>query len=696
VRQGNRSSTPDRELPSLENGKSPAPPSTGPRRRLDSWKEISAYLGRDPRTAQRWERSENLPVHRHLHSKAGSVYAFVDEIDAWQRLRSTTVVQVKPLPSLQVQPRPSAVMHAPAVTRSPLRSWLFGFCFGALVLLAIGFLYLAGRANRALVLQPLPLSSLRTDQVSPSFSPDGASIAFAVGRESGQPFRIHVKSIGRESERQITSGEAMEYSPAWSPDGKSIAYLSGVWRGPASVWLTRPDGSYRRKLFDTFAGVWPWNRGLAWMPDGKALIVMDRDPASDSGTGLFRVTLDGSKRRLTNPPSQWTDAFPSVSSDGRMLVFSRIGPGVTRVYKLRLDTNETPRLVSPPLQGSSCLLAVWFGRTGGLFTATERAGGGQLWLLPRSGAPALLTSVAGGIVDLAASANAERVTFAVRRTDANMWTVSLHGAQALSPPRLKESTASTRNEYNAQYSPDGTRIAFESDRSGPPEIWISDVDGRNAYQLTHFDGPVTGSPHWSPDSKWLTFDSRVDGHAAIFVAPAQGGAPRRITPDAGPNVVPSWSRDGKWIYFASGRSGRHQIWRVRPDGTGPVQLTKDGGFHAEEAPDGTIYYTKGRDAVTSLWRMNADGSDETEVAAPVLDRCFAVGSRGVYFASAPNPAAAPVIRFLPYGSRKSVEVVRLPQPIVYGLAISPDERELLFAQIDTRAVELFLLQGPFK
>ena len=64
----------------------PSPPArtdaAGPR--LDSWKEIAAYLGRDVRTVQRWERREGLPVHRQQHDKLGSVYAFRHEIDAWR------------------------------------------------------------------------------------------------------------------------------------------------------------------------------------------------------------------------------------------------------------------------------------------------------------------------------------------------------------------------------------------------------------------------------------------------------------------------------------------------------------------------------------------------------------------------------------------------------------------------------------
>src|SRR5215211_3926160 len=58
---------------------------SSPEDRLDSWKEIAAYLRRGVRTVRRWEREEGLPVHRHVHRVLGSVYAYRLEIDAWQR-----------------------------------------------------------------------------------------------------------------------------------------------------------------------------------------------------------------------------------------------------------------------------------------------------------------------------------------------------------------------------------------------------------------------------------------------------------------------------------------------------------------------------------------------------------------------------------------------------------------------------------
>src|SRR5579859_5142662 len=56
--------------------------------RLDSWKEIASYLGREVRTVQGWEKNEGLPIHRHQHARQGSVYAFKSELDAWKQART--------------------------------------------------------------------------------------------------------------------------------------------------------------------------------------------------------------------------------------------------------------------------------------------------------------------------------------------------------------------------------------------------------------------------------------------------------------------------------------------------------------------------------------------------------------------------------------------------------------------------------
>src|ERR1700759_783309 len=69
-------------------GSTTPPTETPAEDRLNSWKEIAAYLHRDVTTVQRWEKREGMPVHRHLHDRMGTVYAFKGELDSWARGRS--------------------------------------------------------------------------------------------------------------------------------------------------------------------------------------------------------------------------------------------------------------------------------------------------------------------------------------------------------------------------------------------------------------------------------------------------------------------------------------------------------------------------------------------------------------------------------------------------------------------------------
>jgi hypothetical protein len=86
---------PSFEIPPLEKA---------PDRRLDSWKEIAAYLARDVTTVQRWEKREGMPVHRHLHDKRGSVYALPEELDAWIQSRNLRADEPEKKPEAETPP----------------------------------------------------------------------------------------------------------------------------------------------------------------------------------------------------------------------------------------------------------------------------------------------------------------------------------------------------------------------------------------------------------------------------------------------------------------------------------------------------------------------------------------------------------------------------------------------------------------
>src|SRR5882762_3391029 len=90
-----------------------APSAKPPEDRLDSWKEIASYLNRDVTTVQRWEKREGMPVHRHVHDKIGSVYAFKTDLNAWARTRGLTVVAEPDAKSAAITPSPPSPIPAP-------------------------------------------------------------------------------------------------------------------------------------------------------------------------------------------------------------------------------------------------------------------------------------------------------------------------------------------------------------------------------------------------------------------------------------------------------------------------------------------------------------------------------------------------------------------------------------------------------
>src|SRR6478672_1943835 len=89
--------------------------------RLDSWKEIAAYLGRGVRTVQRWERDEGLPVHRLVHEKRGSIYARREELAAWWESRRLTLT--RPAPDDAAAPAPAAPRLERVTSTQGMTNW---------------------------------------------------------------------------------------------------------------------------------------------------------------------------------------------------------------------------------------------------------------------------------------------------------------------------------------------------------------------------------------------------------------------------------------------------------------------------------------------------------------------------------------------------------------------------------------------
>jgi TolB protein len=163
------------------------------------------------------------------------------------------------------------------------------------------------------------------------------------------------------------------------------------------------------------------------------------------------------------------------------------------------------------------------------------------------------------------------------------------------------------SDSSAAWSPDGDRIAFESDR----EIFVIYAGGSEVRQLTDNDA-WDGYPAWSPDGKRIAFTSGRDGDLELFEMNADGSEVRQLTDNDADDACGVWSPDGKHIAFTSDRDGDFEIFVMKADGTQVRQLTNNDDFDAcgVWSPDGKhIAFNSGRFGDEEIFVMKADGTD---------------------------------------------------------------------------------------
>ncbi len=178
-------------------------------------------------------------------------------------------------------------------------------------------------------------------------------------------------------------------------------------------------------------------------------------------------------------------------------------------------------------------------------------------------------------------------------------------------------TTTAANETQPALSHDGRHIAYLSDESGVPKLWMSAADGTNPQPLTAgfgFPGSIEASPSWAPSGDRLVFVSTANGRAGLFVLTLGAGAPTPLVADSNTAVEPSWSPDGRLVAFASDRAGVTNIFTVDVATLQIRQLTTETVTAGQPAwlPDGRVVYTSWSGGTPGLrWR------DPTVAAAAV-------------------------------------------------------------------------------
>jgi len=581
---------------------------------------------------------------------------------------------------------------------------------GALLLLKIVTASGARSPLRSSLEQTRSLLSIANTN-APAFSPDGNSVAFYRQRTAAGGAGIYMSGVGSGPVVELTDNQE-DCCPVWSPDGQWIAF-SRLRDREHAIYIVPSDGSKEEKLhagkpvarpaaafklsssasperrLDT-GDVVPRRGEIDWSPDGKFIVF-------SGPSGLYLASVEkAAAHRITEQPPQAEDWGPRFSPDGRTILFVRdheaglsneigsvsvAGGTSTHIF------TEPGRIASPP-QWSYDRRSVIF--------SSNRTGHPALWrvALDRPDSAVEISEAGSPAWDPAVSRRGYRLAYERVLRTLSIWQMNLTAGGDQHPYLTVSSTSDTDQGPGPQFSPDGQKLAYMSDRSGTMEIWVSNRDGNNPFQLTAVGG--AGTPRWSPDSQAVVFDVTTPDGSKIVSMNLHGGAPQVLTPDKTHNVCPSWSRDGKWIYFASPRSGDWQVWKVAASGGTAVQVTRRGGHAALESLDSKfLYYAKSALAEPEVWRVPITGGRGEERPMPLVRpgtwASWQVVQGGILFVG-PSLGHQAVLSF--YDFRKDrTSSVRVLDHIPFWLGATPDGKTVAFDQPGREQTQAMLVEN---
>ena len=314
--------------------------------------------------------------------------------------------------------------------------------------------------------------------------------------------------------------------------------------GNAEIYVMNPDGSQQTNLTND-----PDNDSDAvWSPDGTKIAFVSR---RDDNSEIYVMDADGSNpTNLTSHED--SDFFPVWSPGGDKIAFM-----TDREQTGLVILDATPKIVIEFDMEIFVMNADGSGQTN--LTDDPAWDGYPSWSPDGSKIVFQTDRDAGPIVPL------------VILPDDFGREIYAMDADGSDPARLSWSPES---DVHPTWSPDGSKIVFQSYRDGNWEIYTMNPDGSGQIRLTNHPDADT-YPTWSPNGNWITYQSDRDGNTEIYKMTGSGSSNTRLTTSSDWDWGPSWSPDGLEIVFQSSRDGNAEIYRMNADGSFQTRLTDD-------------------------------------------------------------------------------------------------------------------------
>jgi Tol biopolymer transport system component/DNA-binding winged helix-turn-helix (wHTH) protein len=567
-----------------------------------------------------------------------------------------------------------------------------GLLFGTISLTAVYWAYLRWEPRNEQVLTPKPLTAFPGQEVAPSFSPDGTQIVFAW---TGDPatgskgFDLYLKVVGSEKVLRLTYQPSEWVTPAWSPDGTKIAFhrLAGAETG---LYIIPALGGPERKLRSTnISDKWSFRQqasSISWSSDGMWIAYVDSAPST---LNLLSVeSLESKRLPLTANCVQ--EGMPAFSHQGTQLAYlCSLDSRETGIYTVATG-GGTPKQIAR-LPGGLHSGVTWTADDRRLILAQSQNGESELVEITIANGSLQKLPFGSDIAWPTISRDGDRLAFTSSSDNINIWRKDLLHPELVGVKVL----ASTHEQANPSYSPDGKHIAFESTRGGAPEIWVSESDGSNLAQITRLNHYATGTPRWSPEGRKIVFDSWHNGHPEIFVVDISELIPHKLSTNIPDIFQPNWSHDGKWIYFLSFGDEALRAYRCPANGGTATVLSSETALGLRESFDGeTVYFVDRRfDARLKKVSVNQAGSASLVEGMPLLKDpgLWTVVPGGIYFVPAEAPHSICYFDLSTRHIRRITEVDRDFNSINGGMSVSPDGRWILYSQVDDVNSDIMLV-----